>query len=310
LPAIISNIGIGQANGPFSVSGLPALPVSLGPNEDFHVTVTFTPTTLGFVNGTLVLDNTSVPLVGSGTQPDLLPAYTISGASGTVAPGSQLLISLSLAKTYPVAISGTLVLGISGDLPADPAVQFLTGGTSVPFVIPANTTGAVFGTQGTQIGLQTGTVASTITLTPSFATRAGNVDLTPANPTTLKITVAPAPPTLISIQFSNQTANSVTIAISGFTTNRKLTTGNIEFTPAAGFNMTTSKFSVDLQQISTFWFRSSASQAFGGQFTVTIPFTFQGTPPAGQTILSSIASVSVSVSNDLGASNSIQAKVQ
>ena len=310
LPAILSNIGAGQVSGPFSLSGVPALPVSLAPNEDFHLTITFTPTVLGFSNGTLLFDNTSVALVGSGTQPTPLPAYTISGASGTVAPGSQPLISLTLAKSYPVAIAGTLNLSVSGDLPGDPAVQFLTGGVTVPFVIPANTTSAVFGTQGTQIGLQTGTVASTITLTPTFATRAGNVDLTPANPTTLKITVAPAPPTLISIQISNQTANGVTIAVSGFTTTRKLTTGIIEFTPAPGFNMPTSKFTIDVQQIATFWFRSSASQAFGGQFTITIPFLFQGTPPAGQSILSSIASVSISMNNELGASNSIQAKVQ
>ena len=74
--------------------------------------------------------------------------------------------------------------------------------------------------------------------------------------------------------------------------------------------MPTSKFTIDVQQIATFWFRSSASQAFGGQFTITIPFLFQGTPPSGQSILSSIASVAVSMSNDIGASNSIQAKVQ
>jgi hypothetical protein len=126
----------------------------------------------------------------------------------------------------------------------------------------------------------------------------------------LKFSIAPAPPTLISLQFSNQTANGVTIAVSGFTTNRKLTTANEEFTPDAGFNMPASKFTLDLQQIAAFWFRSSASQAFGGQFTVSIPFVFQGTPPAGQTILSSIAAVSISVNNDLGTSNSIQAKVQ
>ncbi len=310
LPATISNIGPGQVNGPFSVSGVPPLPVTLAPNEDFHLTITFTPTALGFSNGTLLFDNTSVALVGSGTQPASLPAYTISGASGTVAPGSQPLISLTLANPYPVAIAGTLNLGIPGDLPADPAIQFLTGGVTVPFVIPADTTSAVFGNQGTQIGIQTGTVARTITLTPTFATRAGNVDLTPANPTTLKITVAPAPPTLISIQFGSPTVNGVTIEVTGFTTTRKLTTGNIEFTPAAGFQMPTSKFTIDLQQIATFWFRSSASQAFGGQFTVTIPFTFQGTPPSGQSILSSIASVSISVSNDIGTSNLIQAKVQ
>jgi len=310
LAATISNIGVGQVNGPFVVSGVPALPLSLAPNEEFPLTITFTPTVLGFSNGTLLFDNTSVALVGSGTQPPSLPAYTISGASGTVAPGSQMLISLNLASPYSVAIAGTLNLNVSGDLTADPAVQFSTGGLTVPFVIPANTTSAVFGNQGTQIGLQAGTVASTITLTPTFATRGGNVDLTPTNPATLKIAVAPAPPTLISIQLSGQTANTVTISLSGFTTTRKLTTGTIQFTTAPGFSMPTSKFTIDLQPIATVWFRSIASQPFGGQFTISIPFTFQGTVPTGKTLLNSIASVSATLSNEVGTSTLVQANVQ
>jgi len=221
-----------------------------------------------------------------------------------------MLISLNLASPYSVAIAGTLNLNVSGDLTADPAVQFSTGGLTVPFVIPANTTSAVFGNQGTQIGLQAGTVASTITLTPTFATRGGNVDLTPTNPATLKIAVAPAPPTLISIQLSGQTANTVTISLSGFTTTRKLTTGTIQFTTAPGFSMPTSKFTIDLQPIATVWFRSIASQPFGGQFTISIPFTFQGTVPTGKTLLNSIASVSATLSNEVGTSTLVQANVQ
>jgi hypothetical protein len=310
LPAIISNIGIGQVNGSFSLSGVPALPVRLAPNEDFHLIINFAPTALGFSNGTLVIDSTTVTLVGSGTQPPPLPAYSISGASGTVAPGAQPSISLTLADPYLLAIAGTLTLSVSGDMPRDPAVQFATGGLTVPFVIPANTTSAVFGSQGTQLGVQTGTVAGTLTLTPSFATRAGNVDLTPATPVTMQVTLASAAPTLTSIQFSNQTANGLTIAVSGFTTTRKLTAGTVQFTTVPGIDMPTPKFTIDVQQIATVWFRSSASQAFGGQFTITIPFTFQGTPPTGLSLLNSFASVSISMNNEQGTSNLIQAKVQ
>jgi hypothetical protein len=312
VPAVISNIGVTQVNGPFSLSGVPPLPISLGPNEDFHLLINFTPTTLGFSSGSLLIDTTTVTLVGSGTQPPPLPGYSIAGPTGTVPAGTQPSFSLTLATPYPVPISGTLTLSVSpsSDLPADAAVQFATGGQTVPFVIPANTTSAVFAKQGTQIGLQTGTVAGTITLTPSFATLAGNVDLTPASPTTLQITVAPASPTLTTVQLSNQTANSVTLVVSGFTPTRKLTSANVQFTTAPGINMPTSTFTIDLQQIATVWFRSSASQAFGGQFSISIPFTFQGTLPAGQTVLSGLASVSVVMSNDVGSSNSIQTKIQ
>jgi hypothetical protein len=310
LQATISNIGIGQPNGPYSLSGLPPLPVTLAPNADFHLTITFKPTAVGFSNGTLLLDTTTIALVGSGTQPPSLPAYTIGGASGTVAAGSQPSITLTLASGYPVALSGVLTAAVSGSLPADPSVLFATGGLAVPFVIPANTTSAVFGSQGTQIGLQTGTVAGTITLTPSFATQPGGVDVTPAGPATLQLTVAPAAPTLIAIQLTGQTTNGFTISVTGFTTTRALNSWNVQFTTAAGYTMPVTQFTIDVQQISTVWFQSTASRAFGGQFTLSIPFTFQGTVPTGQTVLSSIASVSVTLTNGVGTSNSIQVKAR
>jgi len=115
---------------------------------------------------------------------------------------------------------------------------------------------------------------------------------------------------LIAVQLTNQTTNGLVIAATGYTTTRTLTSWNVQFTTAPGFNMPTSKFTIDLQQVATLWFRSIASQAFGGQFTLTIPFTFQGTVPAGQSLLSTIASVSVTMDNEIGTSNSIQAKLQ
>jgi hypothetical protein len=316
LPASIANIGVAQVNGPFSLTGLPALPLSLAPNDEVRFTINFTPTALGFSNGTLQIDTTAIPLVGSGTPPPPLPSYTIVGPSGNAAPGSQSTVGLSLANAYPVAVAGTLTLSVSGDLPADPAVQFATGGRTVPFVIPANSTDAVFSGQGTRVGLQAGTVASAITLTPSFATQAGNVDLTPTTPTVLQFAVATAPPTLTAIQVSSPSTNSLLIKVTGFSTTRTLKAWNVQFTPTAGVSMPTSQFALDVQQITGAWFRSAASQAFGGQFTMTVQFNFQGAVATATTttttasVLSSIASVAVTVSSELGDSNSLQAKVQ
>jgi len=310
LPATISNIGIGQLNSPYSLPGLPPLPLNLPPNADARFTITFTPTVLGFANGTLQLDATTVSLVASGTQPPPIPSYTIGGAGGTVTPGTQPNINLTLANPYPVAISGVLAVAASGNLPADPAVQFATGGQTIAFTIPANSTSAVFGSQGTQIGLQTGTVAGAITLTPSFSTLAGNVPLTPATPTTLQLTVAPLAPTLLAITLSAQTANTVLISVTGFTTPRTLSTWNVQFAPAPGFTLPVTNFAIDVSQISTVFFQSTASRAFGSQFTLSIPFTFQGNVPTGQALLNSIASVAVTVSNGQGTSNSISVRAQ
>jgi hypothetical protein len=124
------------------------------------------------------------------------------------------------------------------------------------------------------------------------------------------MTIAPAAPTLVAIQLSGQTTNGITIAVTGFTTTRALTTWNVQFTTAAGYKMPVTQFTVNVQPISTVWFDSTASRAFGGQFTLSIPFTFQGTVPTGQTVLNSIASVAVTVANGIGTSNSIEVNSQ
>jgi len=308
LATTISNIGIGQNGSPYSLLNLPPLPVTLDPNAEVQFLIKFSPTTVGFSNGTLLLDGTSIGLIGSGTQPPALPPYTLTGPSGIVNPQTQSTVGLSLASPYPVALVGQLTMSVSGTLPADPAAQFSTGGRTVSFVIPAGQTAAQFGSQGTQIGLQTGTTASSFTIAPTFATQAGNVDLTPASPQTLKFSIASAAPTLVSLILTAQSANTLTIQINGYTTPRNLSSLGVQFTTNSGYSMPTSQFTIDLKQISTSFFQGAASQSFGGQFRLNLPFTF--TLPTGLTLQAVLSSVSVTATNDTGTSNSIQAKIQ
>src|SRR3984885_4245955 len=86
LPATISTIGTPPTNGPFSVS---ASPKTLAPGDSLPVTITFAPTVEGISNGTLVVNTTSIPFVGSATAPPTLPSYTLSGPSGNASPASQ-----------------------------------------------------------------------------------------------------------------------------------------------------------------------------------------------------------------------------
>ncbi len=315
LSTVISNIGIVQSSSAFFIIGPVPLPVALAPNADFQITIQFAPIVLGIANGSIQFDATTIALVGSGTSPPPLPAYTISGPTGNVAPMSQPLVGLTLANPYPVAISGSLAMTISGSPVVDPAVQFSSGGLSVPFVIPANGTQAVFGSQGNQIGLQTGTVASTITLTPTFQTQEGSVTLTPAT-TTLQFSIAPAAPTLISAAIgpvatnttsgSSAVISSFVLTVTGFSVPRSLSSFSVQFTAASGFSLPTAPFTVSLTQLSSAWFQSSASTQFGGQFVLAIPFTFQGSPPSGETLLNSIGEISVTVTNSVGTSNIVQ----
>ncbi len=305
-PVVIANIGIGQTVSPFSLTGLPPLPVTIAPGADFQFTITFQPTALGFSNGTLLLDTTSINLIGSGTAPPTLPSYTI-GISGQVAARSQPSVSITLGKGYPLALTGTLTLTTSGNLPSDPAVQFSSGGQTVSFTIPPNSTSAVFGGSNTSVGFQTGTVASTITLSPTFATQNGQVNLTPATPTSAQVTVAAAAPALIGIVLTGESTNGFSIVVTGYTTTRTLTNWALQFATKAGFVMAQPQFTINVQPVASVWFQSTASHAFGGQFTITVPFTFTGTLPSGASVVSALASVSVNVSNELGTSNTVQA---
>ncbi len=309
LPAVVSNIAVEGVNSPYSVSGEPALPKTLAAGASFSFKITFSPTSVQLANDTLLINTTGIPLSGTGTAPPPLPAYTISGPTGNVAPQSQPSITLKLASPYPVAINGVLTLTTSGTLGSDPAVQFTTGNRTVPFTIPANATVANFASQGNQILLQTGTVASTILLTPSFATTAG-VDLTPTNAATLQFTVPAAAPALLGVTVGTSTANSVVLQFTGYSTTRTLTSLSAQFTAAAGFTLATSQVTVNLSQAAAIWFESTASQSFGGQFTVSVPFTFSGTPPTGTTLLQTIASVSATISNGVGASNAVTSPIQ
>ena len=321
LPIVISNIGVGQATGTgvgqasaaaFTLTGLPTLPISLAPGTDISLTITFQPAVLGFTNAVLQVDTNAVPLIGSGTQPPAIPAYTITGATGAQAPKTQPKLSLTLAGPYAVALTGVLTVTSSGALPADPAVQFSTGGRTVPFAIPANTTNAIFGptgaTVGTSVGFQTGTVANTLTFSPTFATKDGQLDVTPAAPTTLQLTVPSSAPVLAGVQLTNLTTNGFSIAVTGYATSRNLGSFAVQFTMNSGYDMPKKQFTVDLTQASSIWFSSTASQAFGGQFIVTVPFTFDGALPSGTSIGAAFASVSVSVTSDAGSSNAVQAK--
>ncbi len=99
----------------------------------------------------------------------------------------------------------------------DPAVQFAIGGRTVIFTIAAGSTQAVFPNGSTQLGLQTGTVAGTITLTPFFVTD-GGIDLTPTIPPSLNLTVGQTAPRLLSVQVAGKTSNTVPSQITGYAT--------------------------------------------------------------------------------------------
>ena len=304
--ALIASIGIsGSSSGPFTLSGVPALPLNLQPGASISFSINFAPTSTGQATASLLVNAQSFSLLGFGTQPPALPAYTITGPSGQIAPSQQPSIGLTLAQAYPLNLTGTLTIQVTSDsFAADPAIQFSTGGLTVPFTIPAGQTQAVFPNGSTSIRFQTGTVAGSITITPTFATTTG-LSLTPANPTVLQLTVPSQAPVLLSAAISNETATGFVVTINGYVTARSVTSLGFTFSIASGVNSTTSTFSLDVSQASAIWFSGSASAEFGGQFSIAVPFTLQAL--GGANAATALQSISVTATNGSGVSNPVSA---
>ncbi len=302
-PLTLSVIEV-SGNG-FALSNPPFLPLTLQPQQTESITLTYAPTQVGFPSGRLLIGSDAFILGAQPSTPAVLPAYQFTGSTGAAQPFQQPEIGLSLSAPYAVNLQGTLTISTATNSYAtDPAVQFSSGGTKVAFTIPAGTLQAVFPLGSTQIAFQTGTVAEQIVITASFATAAGQ-DVTPASPTQLQIDIPLQAPTLLSTSVGSLSTTGFTLAVTGFTTTRSLTALTVQFPAPSGATLATSVFKIDVSASALLWFETSLSQSLGGLFSVQIPFTVSGAS-AGSSLTQLIAGVSVSASNEIGTSNSIQ----
>jgi hypothetical protein len=310
LATTVNAISIAGAN-VFTIEELPAFPVQLEPGDSVPVTVTFTPTALGSATATLRVNALNFNLTGSGTNPAPLPSYRIEGPTGSQEPRTQPAVRIVLASPYPLQVNGTLNLVFSSEVFSDDtAVQFASGGRNISFSIPANTTTAVFPDGSNQARLQTGTVAGTITLTPSFSTE-GGVSLTPQNPPTLRFSVPQSAPRILSAVLSAKTPTGFSLQISGFSTSRSVQRMNLTFTARSGETVETTSLQLNVESSFIAWYQSNQSQPFGSLFTVTVPLTLTGDVRDTDIALSdTVTSVAVTLTNGQGTSNSVSVEVR
>ena len=270
--ATISSIALGTGNAVFGIQKLPSLPANLNPGGTITFSASFSPNGLGIQTDALLVNTDSFTLSGAGTQPAPLPAYQFQGPSGTEAAAQQPSIGLTLATPYSLALQGSLTLTFnSAVFTDDPSIQFATGGRTVTFTIPANSTQALFASGATTMPLQTGTTAGAILIAPSFATQSG-FDLTPSSPTTLTLTIPASVAHLTSASVTSETLDSFTVVLSGICTTRALTQLAIQITPKQGASFSATSLTIDVTASSAAWFQSAASQAYGGGFSIAIPF--------------------------------------
>lgn len=304
--AAITAIALPSANNVFSLSDVPALPVEVAPGSSLSFGIQFNPIALGTVTAPLRIDSQTFTVAGIGTSPAPLPDFRFEGPAGTLEPMQQPAVGIVLANPYPLRVNGTLTLAFNSEVFAnDPTVQFATGGRTVSFTIPPNATRAIFPGNATSIRLQTGTVAGSIVLTPSFQTE-GGVDLTPANPLQHTIVIPLAPPRILSALVTNKTTNGFTLQISGYATSRSVTQIELQFTPIAGETLANNRLTLNVETTFLAWYQSQASQQFGSLFTASVPITLTGDVSGQNLNLSdTLQAVAVTLSNRQGTSNAV-----
>ncbi len=178
---------------------------------------------------------------------------------------------------------------------ADPQMQFLTGGTTVGFTIPANSNQALFADGSGGVSFQTGTVAGTITFTVTLQSSGENI--TPSPPPRATATVNAQAPVISSVAINSVSGNVFEVVITGYASIREVTEANFTFGAATGIQVKTPNVKVNLTSVFTQWYQSATSQNFGSQFKLTVPFTLQGGTRSG------LSGVTVNLVNRIGTSN-------
>ena len=289
--------GIGLTGAAFTAPALPQMPATIAPGQTIEFQLDFAPAAAGAVSGALQIDDRSIPLRGTGNSPPPLPGVVLTNLPETAAALQQPAVGLTLAEAYPLDLTGKLTLAFLPDSFADdPSIQFSSGGRTVDFRIPANSTEAVFGESARQVQFQSGTVAGVISVTPSFTAGAVNVTPTPAPVKT--VTVPPAPPQLRGVQPGTRTATSFELLVSGLSTTRSITQLKLDFSPAPGARLETPSLTYNVEAPFTAWYQSAAGRSFGSQFTVAVVVNVSGDA-------NSIQAATVTASGPAGSSNPV-----
>jgi len=304
--ATLTSLGVvGTGAAAFTIVSPSPLPAVIGPKSTYSFQITFIPLASGLNTANLLVNGQSFILSGFGAGVPALQSFQFTGTAGTVQPFTQPTVGLTISQPYPLALAGQLTMTLNSSVfVSDPAVQFSTGGRTVPFFIPVGATQAVFTNGSTQIALQTGTVAENINIAATFTTQGGAI-VTPAVAPAVTLTVGRSVPQLLSTSLQSFTTGGFTVNVTGYTTGRNLNKINLQFAGASGLTLSGASFSVDVSQSAGFYFATSGSQQFGGFFSINIPITVRVTSGSTPSTLVGQFTVTATAVNDAGTSNSV-----
>jgi hypothetical protein len=195
--------------------------------------------------------------ITAGAQPDV----SITLAAAAVADYKDVEVSLSFVKAASVQGWGDFT---------NPQVVFATGASPAKFTIAQGST-------GTKLPIAVGNVAGTITAT-----------IVRINGVTVSIpaaTIMVAPEVVIrpaTVKITGASSTSATVELDGFSTTRALTNAIFTFQAAAGtqLNGAGTPVTVSLAAATGYFLDNATSRANGGNFHLSVPFTYSGDPAA------------------------------
>jgi Putative Ig domain len=281
-----------------------SLPAGLALNA---TTGAITGSASGFETGTFTVEATDAAQKrGTAAYAIVIDLPQVSGVHfqlpANVTAGQQSTVSVELTDPYPVDLNGTLYLDFFADpslkLQDDLSIQFAPQGRNVPFTIPANTTKSVF--PNGSATFQTGTSAGDLFL--SVALRVGSREVTPSQTPFQVVHIAKSAPVLTSV-VATPGANGVSVAITGFSTARELSSVKLHLVSAPGYDVQDPDLTVDVTSAAAAYYARTDTEQFGSQFTVTIPISLGANQAA-------VSSVAVTLSDSLGNSSTTTANVQ
>jgi hypothetical protein len=222
-----------------------------------------------------------------------LPPVNYTGPSSSTS-AQVVEVAFGLSSAYPVPIRVRMMAGFApvGQLPDDPLVQFSNGMRQIDVIIPANSTAPA------RAMLQTGATAGQISVTPQFF--ADTTNITPPGTQVRNIGVAAAAPSLVRLDCVRTSATQLRVVADGLTNTREARQASFGFTAAAGESISGGQIPIDVVSLFNTWFANALSRTQGGNFSYSQDFNIQGNS-------SGVAGVSLSLTNQVGASTTVNA---
>jgi hypothetical protein len=240
----------------------------------------------------------------------IAPSVNLTGLTATPSPDQSTSVGVALGAPTTTQLNGTLTLSFTSNAAGtgpgymDPMTCFIDANsqcvTQLNFTIAAGATVGALPNNGT---LQQGTTAGTITVTMTALT-AGGASVLPQPAPSLSVVVPPLAPVPKSVSLTDVTSTGFNVQVTAYSTPRDLLQATFTFNAAAGTDLNGSTPPpVALTSTAQTYFSSTNGAAGGGTFVLTVPFTYSGDTSA-------LGSVTVTLTNSVGASSSLTSSTQ